>query len=376
MALQVLLVDDEPPDLKNFVRDFPQVFDQAGVKATLHPIGTFEEAFRLTDDPSRRFDLILTDTYRGAQKNHDAAVIELVARYRGSRFCPIVVFSASSRPEGLPLGSFVVWSDKSVVGDIEQAIRSMLATGIPQAARGLHDDLDRLAGSYLWGFLDMNWEKLQRAGHSEADTLRRIVRRRAALQLAELTYTETGPQPVDEVHGIEFYIYPPLHASRFSLGQVIQSEADSGDVRVILTPHCYLAVQKGQTGPRAEYVKTVQAISVEQVLGREKIVKTRQMDPDKKHKRLRTFVTPPSGQDVGRPEGRYWYLPAFLDIPHLYCDFMQVNSLAYDDLTTKYRSLAVLSPPYAESLQACHVAFHAAVGIPSVKPSSVEGLLG
>lgn len=154
MTLQVLLVDDEPADLRSFERDFPKVFREAGFESTLHPVETFDEAFRLVDDRSRRFDLIMSDTYRGEHKRHDAAVIELVNRYRGSRFCPIIVFSASSKPEGLELGSFVVWSDKAVTGDIEEKIQQMLATGIPQAARELHDDLDRLAGSYLWEFLD------------------------------------------------------------------------------------------------------------------------------------------------------------------------------------------------------------------------------
>jgi hypothetical protein len=376
MTLQVLLVDDEPSDLKNFMRDFPPIFDEAGVEANLHPVGTFEAAFKLAADPSRRFDLILTDTFRGAHPNHDAAVIELVERYRGSRFCPIVVFSASSRPEGLAVGQFVLWSDKTESGGIERAIREMLATGIPQAARGLHDDLDRMAGSYLWDFLDKNWEKLRRAGHSETDTLIRIIRRRAALQLAEFTYTDTGPQALREVHGIEFFVYPPLHSDQYSLGQVIQSNTDAGDVRVILTPHCYLAIQAGQERPRADYVKTVRAVSIEKVLGQTKMTNAKELAPEQRNKKLRVFVTPPSGQDVGKPAGRYWYLPAFLEIPHLYCDFMQVNSLAYDDLKSQFKPLAVLSPPYAESLQACYVAFHAAVGIPNIKPSSVEGLLG
>jgi len=375
MNLQVLLVDDEPVDLKNLERDLPAVFADAGLEATIHSAASFEEAFALVDDRSRRFDLILTDTYRGKPQQYDVAVLDLVNRYRGERFSPIVVFSASKRPEELALGEFVLWADKSIHNGIEDAIRAMLTTGVPQAARDLHDDLDRLAGSYLWGFLDSQWTRLKDAGHMEPDTVSRIVRRRAALQLAELTQTKDGPEPLEEVHGIEFYVYPPLNPRQFSLGEIIRHKEQPGDVRVVLTPHCYMAVQPGQKQPRAQFIMTVSALPIKEVLGAEKLTNTRELEPKQKAKRLRQFVTPPSGSDVGKPAGRYWYLPAYVEIPHLYCDFMQVNSVAYDALRAQYESLAVLAPPYAESLQACYGAFNATVGIPNVKPSSIEGML-
>lgn len=375
MRLQVLLVDDEPADLQTFVRDFPVVFEEAGISVDIHPVGSFDEAFKLSLDPSRRFDLILSDTYAGKQSMHDAAVIELVNSYRGVRFCPIVVFSASSKPEGLELGDFVVWSDKSKAGEIENAIRDMLETGVPQAARGLHDDLDQLAGNYLWSFLDKNWDELKQGGHVEPEALGRMIRRRAALQLAELTYTETGSEPLKEVHGIEFYAYPPLNSSQYSLGEIIQNKTEPSDIRVILTPHCYLTIQKDQTKPRATFVKTIKAVPAGTLLSQEKRTNTKANELETRHKKLRSFVTPPSKIEIGSPAGRYWYLPALLEIPHLYCDFMQVNSVVYRELGENYKSLAVLSPPYSESLQACYVAFHAAVGIPNIAPASAEGLL-
>src|SRR5262249_53877364 len=106
-----------------------------------------------------------------------------------------------------------------------------------------------------------------------------------------------------------------------------------------------------------------------------KLDNAKNADPLRRDKKLRGWVTPPSGQEVGAPEGRYWYLPQFLDIPHLYCDFLQVESISYESLQKHYESLAVLSPPYAESLQACYGAFHGSVGIPTVRPASIAGML-
>jgi len=267
-----------------------------------------------------------------------------------------------------------MWADKAEPAGIEKAIRRMLTTGVPQLARDLHDELDRNAGSYLWEFLELNWEKLEQGGHVNEDILRRLIRRRAALQLAEKDFTEAGAQPVSDVNGPEFYVYPPIHVSQFSLGQVIRKKADHSDIRVVLTPHCYLTVQHGQSAPRAEFVITVKTVQAKGLLGT-KLDAARGVPDPTRDKKLRTWATPPSGQEVGKPEGRYWYLPHFLDIPHLYCDFLQVASIQFASLRDDFDSLAVLSSPYAESLQACYGAFHGSVGIPRVRPASIVGLL-
>jgi len=374
MDLQVLLVADEPTGMEAYRRDFPRIFQEFDIQVAIHSCATFEEADLLVNDRSRRFDLVLSDVYRGDLKKGDAAVIDLVNMYRGARFCPLIIFSASAKPEALTLSAFVIWAEKAEPAGIETAIRRMLTTGIPQIARHLHDELDRMAGSYLWEFLERNWDKLEEGGHVNGDILRRVIRRRAALQLAEIDFTEAGAEPVFDVNGPEFYVYPPIHTAQISLGQVIRKNADHSDIRVVLTPHCYLTVQPGQSVPRAAFVMTVKAVPVKKILG-DKLAGAKKLEVSQRDKKLRGWTTPPSGQDVGKPEGRYWYLPHFLDIPHLYCDFLQVESISYESLQNEYDSLAVLSPPYAESLQACYGAFNGSVGIPNVRPASIVGML-
>jgi hypothetical protein len=374
MKLQVLLVEDDMGDMNAYRRDFPPVFREFGHDVDFHPAETFEKAAEMVDDRSRRFDLILSDTYRGAHARHDAAVLDMVDKYRGSRFCPLVVFSASARPVELTTGAFVVWADKTETQGIENAIRRMLKTGVPQIARLLHDELDRLAGSYLWEFLENNWSRLEQGGHAEELVLARLIRRRAALQLAEISYSKGGAEHVSEVSGLEIYIYPPVNTQHYSLGEIIRKRNDHSDVRVILTPHCYLAIQANQTAPRADFVVTVKTMPVATVLGA-KFQNARTLADENLYKKIRRWITPPSHEEVGKPEGRYWYLPHFLDIPDLYCDFLQVESVAYALLEEEYEELAVLSPPFAESLQACYVTFHGSVGIPNVIPKSVAGMV-
>jgi CheY-like chemotaxis protein len=375
MKLNILLVEDEPADMKAYIRDFPSEFAAAGIQATLHPAKTFQEAYELIDSSHIRYDLILSDTYRGEQKDRDAAVIAMVNKYRGGRFCPLIVFSASARPDGLEVGAFVIWADKSVNGDIEAAIRKMLSTGIPQLARSLHDELDKMGGGFLWTFLEANWEKLWHGKPPDTNVLERLVRRRAALKFSEAADSGGTPVPVSSIAGLEYYMYPPLHKQGFRLGQIISKSDEPSDIRVVLTPHCHLTIQEGNSQPRAEYVLTVKAINALQVLGTEKITNAKALDELKQNKKLKTWSTPPSGDTVGKPEGRYWYLPSFLDIPHSYCDFQQLETLGYAAFAANYKPIAVLTPPFAESLQACFVGYHAGVGIPNIRPESIRSLL-
>lgn len=375
MKLNVLLVEDTPEDLKAYCRDFPQVFKECGIDVTIHPVEDFGKAYELIGATHIRYDLILSDTYRGEQKNRDAAVIDMVENYRKGRFCPLIVFSASAKPDALNVGVFVAWADKSVNGDIESAIKKVLLTGIPQLARKLHDELDKVAGGFLWEFLEKNWTQLWLSGSPEAMIVERLVRRRAALQLSEITENAGAQEPIASVAGLEYYTYPPVHRGRFRLGHIIKNKALATDIRVLITPHCHLTIQKDQVEPRAKHVLTVKTNIANVVLGAETIANAKALEEAKRDKKLKTWATPPSGQAVGLPEGRFWFLPAFIEIPHSYVDFQQLESLSYADLEANFAPLATLTPPFAESLQSCFLAYYAGVGIPNIRPESIRNLL-
>ncbi|MBK8476279.1 MAG: hypothetical protein IPL39_08150 [Opitutaceae bacterium] len=251
----------------------------------------------------------------------------------------------------------------------------MLATGIPQLARSLHDELDRTAGGFLWEFLEKNWVRLWPDGVADAKVVERLVRRRAALQLAEIGGSAEGVEPISSVAGLEYYTYPPLHSRGFKLGHIIQRKQLAADIRVVLTPHCHLTIQQAQTEPRAKYVLTIKTSDAKSLIGDTKRADAKSSDILKREKKLRGWATPPSGQDVGFPEGRFWFLPAFLDIPHCYCDFQQLETIPYADIASGFTSIASLTPPFAESLQSCFLAYYSGVGIPNIKPESITSLL-
>jgi hypothetical protein len=370
--LQVLLVEDEPDDLKQYQRDFPAVFALCGVDAVIHPCRDFDDAFNRTSNPLNRFDLIVSDTYKNPVKNQDPQVLRMVRNYRGTRFCPLVIYSSSVMPLELHEGPFLVWADKSKPGDIERAMRLVLETRIPQLARKLHDELEGSAGSYLWTFLEEKWDQLNTPSRLGADVLERMVRRRAAIQIGDID-PSSGTTGLRKRHAPEYYIYPAFRPACFNLGDVLRAKGDASDWRVILTPHCHLATQSDQAKPRADHILLVRALKAEDVLG-EKIANAKDKGKLEQAKKLALWARSPA-QTERKPDGRHWYLPGFLEIPHSFCDFLQVESVPHDEVVTKFECVATLVPPYAEAMQSCFATFYSSVGLPEIQTESIMSLL-
>jgi hypothetical protein len=112
---------------------------------------------------------------------------------------------------------------------------------------------------------------------------------------------------------------------------------------------------------------------VADVLG-ERIANAKVVEDAVRHKKLGQWTRSPAQSDR-QPEGRHWYLPALLEIPHLYCDLLQMESVPYTQVVSDFDAIATLVAPYAEALQACFVSFYGAVGIPDLNVESVEDLL-
>lgn len=373
VTLQVLLVEDDPNDLSLYIRDLPDVFGNQSVGVNLHPCSEFEDAITRAANPAYRYDLIISDTYKGETKLADAKVLELVERYRGTRLCPLVVYSSGVKPDSLEEGPFLVWADKAKTGDIDLAIKRVLATGIPQLARQLHEEIDRIGGSYLWKFLEVNWDRLGRDGAPiEAVVLERLMRRRASIQIGRLASGEGEASEVEHVEGLECYVYPPVSA-HLRLGEILRRKTDAS-LRVVLTPHCHLTIQHGESDPRADFVLTLSLLPVNEVISRAYPTKAPwPADDAGQLDRLRRRTQLPA--EIGKPSGRYCFLPGFLDIPDVYCDLLQIESIPYANVAEAYDRIAVLDTPFAEGLQSCFTRFYSAVGLPNFNPERFRHLI-
>ena len=136
------------------------------------------------------------------------------------------------------------------------------------------------------------------------------------------------------------------------------------DYRVVLTPHCHLTFQENEAKLKADYVLVAGTVPAQDLL---------KQDPPKSQKDLRQKTLSPA--NLGKPNGRYWFLPHFLQMPDLYCDFLQIKSLSFDIINSEYERFAVLDTPFAEALQSCFTRFYSAVGLPSLQVDKFQYLI-
>lgn len=362
LPLFLLVVEDDSNDMSQLKRDLPPTLKD--VPLCYDFCDSFEDAFKKVG--SRRYDLILSDTYKGQFKQRNAEALKLVKQYREGRFCPLVLFSNGTMPQGLITSDFVHWVEKD---KIEEAVEKVLATGIPQLARRLHAELDRSAGGYLWDFLEEKWNDLK---DMDGPVLERLVKRRAATQFADLVCDSDSMQVIDEIVGLECYIYPAIPQDGYCLGDVVRNKRKKEDMGVLLTPHCHVTIQPGKKVPRADHVLVARLRPFKDVL-EEEGPEAWKGNKSKKLDKLRRRTQLPA--EIGQPRGRYCFLPGFMDIPDCYCDLMGLTSVPIGDMA-KYERLATLVSPFAEAVQSCLTRFYGAVGVPSIQQESIERLIG
>jgi hypothetical protein len=376
--LHLLLVEDDHETLTQLLDTLPK--ELGGCELEWEPCESFERALKLLD--LRRYDIVVTDVYQGRVEGQasahvgDAEAPRIIEAMRWRRICPIVAYSDGPRPKSIVETAFVKFADKSDPKDpIVTKLLEVIATGVPLLARKIHDELDRAAGSYLWDFLEGKWSDLVARGATDAVVLERIIRRRAAIQLSHLDPSKSSPVELGMVEGVEFYLYPPVSGLEMRLGDILRKKAD-GTFFVVITPHCHLVVQPNETLPRADYVLLVHAIPANDAI--RAAYKTPKGEPKNPWSgdasdRLRKFTQSPSS--MGKPTGRHWFLPGFLELPNLFCDFLQVQSISLDMIGKDFDRMATLASPFAEALQACFGTFFGAVGIPVVNSERFKELI-
>jgi CheY-like chemotaxis protein len=365
-VLDVLVVDDDLDNLRQLPELLP--LEIAGYHVLWDYLGDFDEALKRLQ--VRRYDLLVSDIYRNRESPHknvvegDVKARDLVREIRERRFCPVVLFTDGQVPENLVSQPFVSIADKGAPNFIEQLtlrIAELINTDLPVIARRLHDELDRFAGSYVWGFLADRWQAIREHLRGDGEALERIIRRRAAIQLARIDSTAETPVEREKAESFDYYIYPPIGTS-LRLGEVLRRHG-TDEFRVVLTPHCFLTIQPGADAPRADRVLTARTIPATELIG------AKNWPPRKPGilEALRKRSGLPAA-DVGTPAGRYCFLPGFMEIPDLYCDLMQLESLAHDEVVAGFDRIAVLDTPFAEALQSCLGRLYATVGLPVLDP--------
>ncbi len=362
-----LCVDDDPEQLDQLKKVLPsQVMDYSIIwEFTEH----FTKAKQLLE--TRKYDLVVCDIYVNLPEGErieapleDASGFHLFLKYMARFSLPWVLVSNATAPEGLdehegPFLKYVYKPDGPKM--LEAAIKDVLSSGIPEVRRSLIEAIEAGTAGYIWGFLKEHLGELQKDPLEKKELLERVIRNRAAVSLGRID-PDQGKE-VEDAHPVEFYFYPPIApGNQYRLGSIIRAY-ENGESRVVLNPHCHLAVQQGKSEPRAELVVTVGTALAGELIDMEKDARNLLAGAaSKRPGKLARLIRPDF--EIGSPNGRFWFLPGLFDIlPNLFCAFLDIQSIPKKAVEKHFEHIATLAPPFAENFQACFQKFFGSVGI-------------
>ncbi len=367
-----LFVEDEKDQLDQFKKTIHTNFDGLVIKWEF--VESFEEVEAQLE--TKKYDLVVSDIYLNLKETgrqispptKDASGFLMFMEVKQRFSIPWILISNASAPEGFeknagPFFRYVYKPDGPKV--LNNTIKEVLESGFPEIRRNFLSAVEMDSANYLWSFLEKNWDDLRQGPFADDEILDRVIRNRAAVSLGKID--PSGESERNDAHSTEFYFYPPISPqNQYRLGSILKDKGD-GMIRVVMNPHCHLAVQPEKKTPRTEWVVTAGTVLASSLIDREKenrnLLRGKIGDrPDK----LARFIRPDFS--IGSPSGRYWFLPGFLEIPDVFCDFSDIQSFKINEIEKRFAHIATLSPPFAENLQALFNAFFGSVGIPDLQP--------
>lgn len=358
--LKCMLIDDDSEYLELLTEEISSIVEMRNdVAIDIHPYKEFFAAKKALEcDPY--FDLIVTDIFVGGKYGKgDQKGLEIIEIIKESTPCPIIAISSKVSETDLPERTtpFFKIVDKTDDDASKTAFIEVLDTGIPQAFRRSYARIVKDGREYIWDFLNDNWDRVNGSVNGNSDVLSRLIDKRLGLLFGRMPAGVVAEHA--EVHGAELYIYPPISEGVHRMGEILQHKS-SGEWRVILTPHCHLQPQDGAP-PRAEYVLTAKTVPM--------VDKIKDVANDNT---VRDRICFPAKSINPKPAGRFFPIPPFIDIPGVYVDLMQIESIRLEDVNDQYRAYATLDTPFAEKLQECFKTMYGSIGLPSLSLESVR----
>lgn len=356
--LQALFVDDDSEIVEQCKALLPDEIEGSTVEWTT--LDSFDQAIAAMDE--RKFDLVVTDVYKGRALTGKLNVNEVdnqaksvVGKAKSIGFSFIVMYSDGACPADIELTASLQFVDKAkneppfpesvcdVLGEMLRARGAILSV-----MSKLRHELERDAGGFIWSFLEANWDTLSVDPEFGETGLERLIRRRVAIQMNEMIGAQ-GMMRRSNADQYDYYVMPVLPGD-LRLGTLLTRPNDQGELEyhLVLTPHCHMVSFKGSP-PKADTVLIAACILSTSLTSKS----LRELD-------ARQTRIPAS--NVGKPEGRYCFLPGFCSIPDLFVDVMSLQSVSYDDIDRVFVRVATVDSPFAEAIQSSVSRFYANVG--------------
>lgn len=361
---RVLVVDDKKEHLEDLTDDLKSELSDLGHIEVVAK-QSFEEAETELASPHSTYDVVVLDVMNGDPETagfERSRGVELYRKISDIRWLPVVFYTgAPNECEGLESPPLVAIVEKDYPDLLIRRVRSALESGASRIARELLQKLDSRMRSFLGRHVAPNW-----SGYNllETDEIERVLVGRLAAHLRE--WDAPGADGESDPIGHEavpasYYLLPPVNGSGLRAGSILTNN----DVEwwIVLTPTCDLFTNEGNQ-KQGEKLRTAKAHRV--LLAR--------LTPVNEHPKVANYVTKGTGASDakkvlnGHPdESRWYYLPAFLEIPHLLVDLEYLHTEPHVDLQKpEWTRIADLDTPYIEALLARQSHWRGRIGKPDL----------
>mgnify|MGYP000855617924 FL=1 len=340
-VVRVLIIEDQKElaeSARRVIRDFFE--DSEEIEIDVSIANDFDEGFRRVRDGNS--DVVVLDVRRDKTDTvpqDDTAGHDGFLEIMKAKFAPIVFWTALPEKvmdeEKRPLVTVVPKDDYE---ELPRAIKAAVESRALATINEIEQHVKAVLIEHMWSELAPHWDE-----YTENDGAANI----AQVLLSRLArILDDKREQAAASHPSHRYVYPPV-SSRYTPGDILRSE--DGAWWVTLTPACDFAQKK---------------------VG---LVLIARADPLKSNARYRKWENGGSKaawKELERHvlkanQGRYYYLPAFRDLPDLVVDLENVRAVALDELASM-TAVASLVSPFSEALLVQHSQFRGRIGVPDL----------
>jgi CheY-like chemotaxis protein len=271
------------------------------------------EALLLTD----RFDLAILDVRLGEQgaAEDETAGRDVYTRVAKAQWLPVIFWTGvPGAVEDLAQPPLVTVLRKPEIRHLPARVRDALASGIPQFTATIAREVDALVRAFARDAVAVRWGEMSEA--ERGDVLPHVANRLSAYIRNEYLDSLTlggYAHPTGHGSSARYYLYPPV-TNRLMTGDVL---LHLGEWYVLATPQCDLEPHRNGE-MKAGYLRLLRTVPIGQ-------------PPE-----AIAYIAAQAGKDKAAAKAvesllgdhfRYFFLPAYLEIPNRLVDFEQVISV-------------------------------------------------
>lgn len=366
----VLMVDDEE-DTCRLTKDLlqGQELTDGGDSVLVDTISDFSEALRRIE--SGRYDILMLDVRHGDRDLPDDQVPSqeegeiILSRITETRFLPIIFYTGLPdhvrSHQNAPFIQVVTKDDAPE--NLLDAFKRILTSELTAVNRALVGYVDKIQRDYMWGFVADNWKTIT----EEADktSVAYLLARRLASSLSGTSVEQLAKTmdsrfsdaiQTDHVHPMQYYLMPPTHEPAAQSGDIYREGSDDQmEYWVLVTPSCDLVQGKAEWLLMAKCELLTDQPEHQEWMESQSATRT---------KRLRRVLA--NNRD-GHQQGRHFYLPAAMDVPHLIVDLQNIVALPREGPKLQdLERIATMDSPFAEALTSQFSRFYGRIGTPDL----------